>query len=104
MLPLAIARRVVAKTAAVTDPMPLEQVVWTVKLASRCVPQATCLTQAVAVQALLARAGHESRIEIGVAKDAAHPFQAHAWVVCGSKIMIGGPEVTRYTRLTAWEM
>jgi hypothetical protein len=81
--------------------MPIERFVWAVKVVSRYVPRASCLTQAVAVQALLARAGHESSIEIGVAKDTAQQFQAHAWVVCDNKIVLGGPNVAGYARLTA---
>src|ERR1051326_5350972 len=104
MLPLPIARRIVAKTARTGGETPVENLVWAVKVASLCVPQATCLTQAVAVQALLARAGHESRIEIGVTKDARRQFQAHAWVITGNQVVIGGPEITRYARLTSWDM
>jgi len=104
MLPLAIARRVIPITARVREAIPVERLVWAVKVASRCVPQATCLTQALAVQALLASAGYASSIEIGVTKDTARRFEAHAWVICGSQIVIGGPEVSSYVRLTSWEM
>jgi len=104
MLPLALARKVVATTTGAMKQISVERLVWAVKAASRWVPQATCLTQAMAVQALLARAGYGSRLEIGVAKDAAHRFEAHAWVTCGNRIVIGGPDVARYARLTAGEM
>ena len=104
MLPLAMARRVVAATTGGMKQIPVERLVWAVKVASRCVPQATCLTQALAVQALLASAGYASSIEIGVTKDTARRFEAHAWVICGSQIVIGGPEVSSYVRLTSWEM
>jgi hypothetical protein len=104
MLPCAMARRVVARTAGITKAIPVERVVWAVKVASRFLPRATCLTQALAVQGLLAGAGYHSRLELGVAKDACRRFEAHAWVICNNHIVIGGPEVARYTRLTAWEM
>jgi hypothetical protein len=67
------------------------------------VPGATCLTQALAAQVLLAQSGYHSRIEIGVTKDDERHFRAHAWVVCGNEIVIGGAEVDRYVPLAAWE-
>ena len=103
LLPVAAARRVVMTTAAVADKASAEQSVWAVKAVSRYLPRATCLTQALAVQALLARVGHESRVEIGVAKDSGK-FEAHAWVTCGDRIVIGGPDVARYSRLTTWAL
>ena len=102
-LPFAIARRVVIATAGEAEGIPMEGLVWAVKVASRYLPRATCLTQALAAQALLARAGHKSCIEIGVAKDAEHRFEAHAWVICGDQVVIGGPDIGRYTLVTAWE-
>jgi hypothetical protein len=81
---------------------PAERCVWAIRAASRFVPGATCLTQALAAQVLLARAGHDSRIEIGVTKDEQR-FRAHAWVICGEKIVIGGADVERYVPLAAWE-
>ena len=103
VLPFAITRRVVARTAGETEGIAVERLVWAVKVASRYLPRATCLAQALAAQALLARAGHKSCIEIGVAKDAEHRFEAHAWVSCGDQVVIGGPDVRRYVPLTAWE-
>jgi hypothetical protein len=77
--------------------------VWAVRASSRYVPGATCLTQALAAQALLAESGHDSRIEIGVTKDEHRRFRAHAWVVCGEEIVIGGAEADRYVPLAAWD-
>ena len=102
LLPVAAARRLVMAATAFTGHEGCTALcVWAVKVASRYVPRATCLTQAVAVQALLAQAGRDSHVEIGVAKDAGK-FEAHAWVVCGDRIVIGGPDVSRYSRLTTW--
>ena len=98
LLPVATARRVVMATSVGPCEASPAQSVWAVKLVSRYLPHATCLTQAIAVQALLARIGHDSRVEIGVAKDAGK-FEAHAWVTCGDEIVIGGPDVARYSRL-----
>ena len=101
LLPIAVARKVVLSAAAFAYETSIDQSIWAVKVASRYVPHATCLTQALAVQALLACAGRESRVEIGVAKDS-EKFEAHAWVVCGNRIVIGGPNVARYSRLATW--
>jgi len=99
LLPLAAARRMVTRTAGTTEHAPVERFVWAVRVASRYLPRTTCLTQALAAQALLASAGHESSIEIGVANDG-QGLEAHAWLTCRNQIVIGGPEVTRYARLT----
>jgi hypothetical protein len=103
ILPVGAARRLVAAAARTPKDISVERFVWAVKGVSRRVPRATCLTQALAVQALLARAGHKSRVEIGVAKNSGL-FEAHAWVVYGDRVVIGGPDVARYSRLTAWEL
>jgi hypothetical protein len=78
------------------------QYVWAVRAVSRYVPDATCLTQALAAQTLLARSGHASHIEIGVKKDQQRQFLAHAWVVSGDQIVIGGAAAEGYVPLEAW--
>ena len=80
----------------------MSRIVWAVPTVSRYIPRSTCLTRALATQALLSRSGYESRIELGVAKNEQCRFEAHAWVMCGDQIVIGGPEINRYTALTAW--
>ena len=88
-----------AKRRVRANPLSPEHYAWAVSVASRYVPKATCLTQALALQKLLVEAGHQSRVEIGVAKNTGK-FEAHAWLVCGDQIVIGGPNVDRYSRLT----
>ena len=75
---------------------------WAVGAASRYVPGATCLTQALALEAMLVRTGHRCRVEIGVAKDEG-VLQAHAWVVSGHLIVLGGPDVGRYRSIGSLE-
>lgn len=70
----------------------LRRIVKAVSAASRLVPRATCLTQAVSAQFLLARAGHPSRIQIGVRHDGSGKLAAHAWVISGERILMGGTE------------
>jgi hypothetical protein len=81
----------------------VEQFVWAVRAVSSQIPGATCLTQALAAQVLLTRAGYSPRVEIGVAKSEKNQFQAHAWLVLGDRVLIGGVGVERYTPLVAWE-
>ena len=69
-----------------------------VSLCSRFVPQATCLTQAIATQTLLGRRGLDSRLTIGVDKDETGAFLAHAWIEIEGKIVIGRlPNIRRYS-------
>ena len=104
VMQLGAARRFVWSSVRISPGSSVATIVWAVKAVARFVPGATCLTQAIAVQALLARAGHSSRLEIGVSKEASRDLEAHAWVSCNNRIVIGGPEAARFTRLTAWEM
>jgi len=72
------------------------QVAWAVRLASRYVPGATCLPQALATQILLSWSGHASCLHIGVAL--AQQFEAHAWVEYDGRVVIGEiDETERYT-------
>ncbi len=80
--------------------MPISSIVWAVKAASRRVPTASCLTQSLALQCLLARAGYESQICIGVAKNPEIKFQAHAWVECGGQeLLSSSSEDMRYVEM-----
>ena len=81
-------------------PADAQQIARAVKLASRYVPCATCLTQALAAQVLLGWNGHEGQVHIGVARDAKKGFRAHAWVESEGKILVGGSEeIDDYSRM-----
>jgi len=68
--------------------LPPEQIGRAVARAGRCVPGATCLVQALAGMALLARQGYAATLCIGVTKrDEA--FGAHAWVECDGRAVVG---------------
>ena len=74
------------------------QVAWAVRAVSRCVPRATCLTQAMATQAILAGLGVPATLRIGVApgeKDGR--LEAHAWLEHGGRIVIGWETRGRFT-------
>jgi hypothetical protein len=82
----------------------IEKIVWAVSVASRYVPAATCLTQALAGQILLAQHGEPALLQIGVAKNEAGDLEAHAWVESRGRIVIGDSrELFRYTRLPSVE-
>lgn len=73
-----------------------------VRFASRLVPRATCLTQALALNHLLARHGHASTVQIGVRNDDGR-FAAHAWVEwSGGPLLSSATELTRYARFFTW--
>ena len=68
----------------------LRRVAWGVAAAARFVPGASCLTQALAGQYLLARQGSTSNIRIGVERDTGKQLKAHAWLISGNHIVLGG--------------
>ncbi len=77
-----------------------EAVATAIRRARRLVPAGTCLPQAMAARALLARRGIGSDLRIGVGKDARGRLQAHAWVEIEGRIIIGElPDMARYRRL-----
>jgi hypothetical protein len=65
---------------------------WAVEAVSRRVPQASCLTRGLALRRLLARAGHASRLVVGVAGGAGRDFESHAWLECDGETLIGAAE------------
>jgi len=68
--------------------------------ASRFVPRATCLTQALACRYLLARQGYATTLRIGVRPDARQAFTAHAWLLSGDSVVIGGDLASLQTYAT----
>ena len=75
---------------------------WAVSVASRVVPYATCLTQALALQQLLARHGYRSIVQVGVSK-VDERFTAHAWVEHdGQSLLVTSQDVARYSRFFSW--
>ena len=100
LLPFKTLRQFVARAAQVTAQVPADRVTWAVTVASRYVPGASCLTQALATQVLLGRFGHPTSLRIGVARGAGGELQAHAWVESRGRIVLGGVEApVSYTPL-----
>lgn len=58
---------------------------------ARCIPGASCLTQAVAARILLALIGHQTLIRVGVRRKGDGGVMAHAWLVdARNRVLIGG--------------
>jgi hypothetical protein len=71
------------------DPFRAERVARAVVRASRAVPGADCLTQALAAQVLLERSGFPTRLHIGVVGDPGQTVRGHAWIESQGVIVIG---------------
>jgi hypothetical protein len=76
----------------------LRRVAWGVAAAARLVPRASCLTQALSGQYILARQGNTSKIRIGIERDTGTQLKAHAWLMSGNHIVLGG-SMDRFTHL-----
>lgn len=72
-------------------PLTPAQIGWAVEKAGALVPGASCLPRAIAAQWLLATSGHEAKLTIGIAQSGA--FAAHAWVMSGGAVVVGGSEL-----------
>ena len=76
----------------------VERLEWAVSRASRLVPRATCLAQALALDRWLHSHGRDSIVQIGVASDHGQ-FAAHAWVEHnGLPLLSNAREIERYSR------
>jgi hypothetical protein len=75
------------------------KIAWAIDRGSRSVPYASCLTQALAAQVLMGLYGYAAEIHIGVARNAANAFAAHAWVVSQGELLVGGAGVDGYQRI-----
>lgn len=105
LIPFRNLRRMVA---LITQPrfaratrLSVNQLGWGVRAASRLVPRATCLTQAIALHILLRREGLESSVQLGVAKEG-ECLKAHAWVENQGEVVIGNHELERYSTILIW--
>ncbi len=84
-----------ARASQVAELVPFE--VWrrahAVRRAARFVPRASCLTQALTLQTVLAREGEVCALVLGVDATAnkRKPFEAHAWIEWKGRVIIGGP-------------
>ena len=85
------------------EELPEDMLVWAVGIASRYVPKATCLAQALTVQLFLKQSGRQASLHIGVNGSEESRLCAHAWVVSQGRVLFGGSNLSRYTDLLALE-
>ena len=79
----------------------VKRITWSVGIAARYVPAATCLTQALSAMSLLSEFGQPAFLRIGVAKSSEGKLEAHAWVESGGEIVIGNlSDLSRYRVLS----
>jgi hypothetical protein len=84
-----LGRVVPGRPARTADPALADRVARAVARASRVVPGATCLTQALVAQALLGWHGLATRLRIGVVRDAEQGLRGHAWLEGQDGIVVG---------------
>ena len=111
ILPFRTMRRFVTRLARARSDAPLASppspasVGWAVRTAGRYVPSGgNCLAQALTAHVLLRRLGHPSRLRLGVARGAARPFEAHAWIESGAAVPVGATGMMLYTPLPAFAL
>lgn len=75
---------------------------WAIRAASRFIPRATCLTQAIALHRLLSIHGYQSVVQVGARNDEGR-FGAHAWVEHeGRPLLSTTSDIARYSRFFTW--
>jgi hypothetical protein len=109
MLPLGVLRRTLARAGrrkmALVDRTSSSagNLALAVRRAARFVPRASCLTQALAVQYLLARQGMPSTLHLGVSKRDGN-LAAHAWVERDGQVIACGGDCGDYVPLASLEI
>ena len=77
-----------------------ERVAYCVGLAARMhVLDSTCLKKALVLYALLTRQGLDAQLLIGAARATKGQLDAHAWLECQGKVLMGEPSPGRYATL-----
>jgi hypothetical protein len=81
----------------------LAELRWAVLATARRVPGTKCLARALALQALMARAGLPAQLCIGVAKESgSSALEAHAWVLHDGVPVFDEPDLARYALLSVF--
>lgn len=84
----------------VDSPIAPERISRLIVAASRFVPAATCLPQALVGKILFAENGYITQLHIGVYKDCDSQFEAHAWLSLNDKVILGYlPDLNRFTEM-----
>ena len=78
---------------------------WAVEAAARNVPwRAMCIQKGIALQWMLRRRGVNAMLHYGVARDAAGEIEAHVWVAADDRVIIGGEEAARFSRVATFPL
>ena len=84
----AIERNVVANDPGEREKA--DRIAWAIPIAARRFPiQMTCLIQALAADAMLRRRKCHPVLRLGVNGGGTSAIEAHAWVECGGRIVVG---------------
>jgi hypothetical protein len=76
----------------------LKRISWAIVTVSRYAPwDCKCLVQAIAGKRMLQIRGLPSTLYLGVSKDEAEGFSAHAWLRCGEMVLTGSQGKDRFT-------
>jgi hypothetical protein len=112
ILPLSRIRRTIWRVFSAERPLPVmrrcsqDQVIRAVVSAGKHSPiGTTCLATALVGQALLHRHGYIVELRLGVRRDSAGKFAAHAWLERQGTVVLGGPTavVRSYSRFPEME-
>jgi hypothetical protein len=97
-----VTRFVPRRPTRIAHPLLAQRMSAAVSSVSRFVPGASCLTQALSLQFLLACRGYKSDVKIGVKRGAANKIEAHSWLMSGGVVIVGGTakEIEAYVPLT----
>jgi hypothetical protein len=71
--------------------VPLPRIRFMIIMASRYIPRATCLVQALAGYILFSKYGYSTQIKIGVLNEDG-VFEAHAWLEQDENVVLGESE------------
>jgi len=82
-------KHIVPVAEDLAQPETLKSFALAVRRSAVLVPGASCLTQALAVQFMLARRGFTSSIKVGVREEGGK-ILAHAWLISADRVVIGG--------------
>lgn len=73
---------------------------WAVHALARRLPQLTCLMQVLAARRMLRRRGIAATTFLGILADrpaaASDPLLAHAWLYCGTRVIVGDGDLSQY--------
>ena len=82
------------------------RIAWAIEKAGACLGSATCLARALAAETMLRWRGYPAQVTIGVVPGEGQGRQssliAHAWVEFEGEVLVGGPDIGRYTPLLKW--